>query len=90
MTRVLNGVSVTDPHNGYRVLPLEFVQKAQITSDGMAYASELLEEARRLGFKIVEVPVRINYTPYSLKKGQKNANALRILLELIYKKFFYR
>ena len=59
---------MTDPHNGYRVLPLEFVQRANITSDGMAYASELLEEAHRLGFKIVEVPVKIKYTPYSLKK----------------------
>ncbi len=90
VTRVLNWVSVTDPHNGYRVLPLEFVQRANITSDGMAYASELLEEAHRLGFKIVEVPVKIKYTPYSLKKWQKNANAFRILLELIYKKFFFR
>ncbi len=90
VTRILNGVSVTDPHNWYRVLPLEFVQKAHISSDGMAYASELLEEAHRLGFEIVEVPVKIAYTPYSLQKGQKNANAFRILLELIYKKFFYR
>jgi hypothetical protein len=56
----------------------------------MTYASELLEEAKRLGYKIIEVPVNIEYTNYSLSKGQKNLNAIKILLEIIYKKFFYK
>jgi hypothetical protein len=48
ITFIFNGVWVSDPHNGYRVLPLDFVKKVNILSDGMTYASELLEEAKRL------------------------------------------
>jgi hypothetical protein len=71
-------------------LPLDFVKKVNILSDGMTYASELLEEAKRLWYKIVEIPVNIKYTKYSLSKGQKNTNAIKILLELIYQKIFYK
>jgi hypothetical protein len=49
-----------------------------------------LEEIERLGYKIVEIPVNIKYTKYSISKGQKNLNAIKILLELIYKKLFYK
>ncbi len=90
ITYIFNGVRVSDPHNGYRVLPLDFIKKVNILSDGMTYASELLEEAKKMWYRIVEIPVNIKYTKYSLSKGQKNSNAIRILLELIYQKIFYK
>jgi hypothetical protein len=37
-----------------------------------------------------EIPVHIRYTDYSLGKGQKNSNGLRLWLEMIYKKIFFR
>jgi len=90
ITLIFNWIWVSDPHNGYRVLPLDFIKKINLTSDWMTYASELLEETKRLWYKIVEVPVNIIYTDYSLSKWQKNLNAIKILLELIYKKLFYK
>ncbi len=90
ITYFFNWLRVSDPHNWYRVLPLEFVKQVNIQSDWMTYASELLEEIKRLNYKIVEVPVNIKYTDYSLSKWQKNSNAIKILVELIYKKFFYK
>lgn len=81
---------VTDPHNWYRVISLETLKKIKIDSDGMAYASELIEEIKRLNLNFLEVPVNIKYTDYSLWKWQKNSNAFRILIELIYKRFFYK
>ncbi|MDD2487250.1 MAG: DUF2304 family protein [Candidatus Gracilibacteria bacterium] len=92
ITYFFNSLWVTDPHNGYRVLSIDAVKNIKIDSDGMTYASELLDEVKRLNLKYKEIPVNIKYTEYSLKKahGQKNSNAWRILLELIYKKFFYK
>lgn len=90
VTYFFSRIRVSDPHNGYRVISLQTVKKMNIVSDNMTYASELLDEISRLHLKYVEVPVNIIYTDYSLSKGQKNANALKILLEMIYTKFFYK
>lgn len=90
VTLLFNNVWISDPHNWYRVLSLDLVKKVKIYSDWMTYASELLESVHRNWYKIQEVPVVIKYTDYSLWKWQKNSSALKILFELIYKKFFFR
>ncbi len=92
ITRLFNRIDVSDPHNGYRVLHKDIVGKMYITSDGMAYASELLDSLRMYRISFKEIPVHIKYTDYSLQKlhGQKNTNAFKILMELIYKKIFFR
>ncbi len=90
ITLLFNRLSVSDPHNGYRVLHTSILPKIHLTSDGMMYASELLDCIRIHDIPFLEVPVRINYTEYSLGKWQKNRNALKILAELIYKKIFFK
>lgn len=90
VTLIFNRLNVSDPHNGYRALHLDTVQKIVLSSDGMTYASELLDSIRRHRIAYKEVPVHINYTEYSLGKGQKNGNAIKILVEMIYKKVFFK
>ncbi|UFX82864.1 DUF2304 family protein [Candidatus Absconditicoccus praedator] len=90
ITFILNGVNITDPHNGFRVININSLDKININSDGMAYASEIIDSIRVNNLSYDMVPVNIQYTQYSISKGQKNLNAIKILLEIIYKKFFYR
>lgn len=66
VTRMLYGVKVSDPHNGYRIYTLETMKKMQLTADGMHYANEINEQIKLLKLKFVEVPVHITYTDYSL------------------------
>jgi len=90
VTFIFDWLVTSDPHNWYRVLHISLFDEIKIYSDGMTYASELLSEIKRLNIEIKEVPVNIIYTDYSLKKGQKNSNAFKILIEIIYKKFFFK
>lgn len=90
LTRVMNGMRITDSHNGYKCFRLQALQQINLSTDTTAYANELIDEYKRLNFNVVELPVHIKYTDYSLGKGQQNKNAINILLELIYRKFFYR
>ena len=90
VTYFINWLWVTDPHNGYRVIKLDSLKKININSDWMSYASEILDEIKRLKLNFKEIPVNIKYTEYSVSKWQKNSNAIKILLELIYKKFFFK
>ena len=48
----------------------------------MAHASEILDQIARSGLKYVEAPVTVDYTAYSIAKGQKLGDAFRILMDL--------
>jgi hypothetical protein len=65
-TRIISGAKLTDAHNGYRVLRKSAIQKIRLTTDSMAYASELIEQIMRKKIPHGEIPVTILYTPYSL------------------------
>ncbi len=90
VTRIFYGSKVSDPHNGYRVIALGSLRKISLTSDGMHYANELNEQIKKHRLVYEEVPVHIRYTDYSLHKWQKNSNSLKLAMEMIYKKIFFR
>ena len=48
----------------------------------MAHASEILQQIADSGLHYVEVPVTIEYSAYSLAKGQSLGDALTILIDL--------
>jgi len=67
-TMLISGVSLTDAHNGYRMIATDLLEHIHLTMDGMEYASELIDEIDRLGVRIHEVPVNIHYDEYTLAK----------------------
>ena len=80
--RILYGIDLTDSHNGFRVLSAQIAQRLQIRSAGMAHATELVRSFHQMQARIVEMPVTIRYTDYSMAKGQKMSSSLRILKDL--------
>ena len=91
ITYIFSGRAITDSHNWYKCFSLSALQKIKIFTDTTSYANELIDEYTRLNLKYAEVPVHIRYTDYSMSgRWQSNSNAINILLELIYKKLFFR
>jgi polyprenyl-phospho-N-acetylgalactosaminyl synthase len=82
-TRFSSGLWLTDTHNGLRALSRRAAQAIQIRQDRMAHASEILDEIGRHRLRYVEVPVQINYTPYSMSKGQSSLAFGKILIKYI-------
>ncbi len=83
LTNFSTGVRLTDAHNGLRAFSREAASRIRIRQDRMAHASEITAEIGRLKLSRVEVPVRIRYTPESLRKGQSGLGAVRILFDLL-------
>ncbi len=79
----ITGVKLSDAHNGIRALSRSAALNLHLREAGMAHATEIIGQLARAKVKIVEVPVTIHYSAYSLAKGQKLTNALRILLDLM-------
>jgi glycosyltransferase involved in cell wall biosynthesis len=82
-TNLTTGLRLTDAHNGLRVLTAPAARRLRIRQDGMAHASELIEQIGRLGLRYAEVPVTITYSEYSQAKGQRLSNSLLILRDLL-------
>jgi polyprenyl-phospho-N-acetylgalactosaminyl synthase len=81
-TRTVTGLRLTDTHNGLRAMTREGARRIALRQNRMAHASELLEQIAVSGLPYIEVPVTIDYTRYSLAKGQTLADSLTILFDL--------
>ena len=81
-TRLTTGLKITDTHNGLRAMTRRGASRIKLRQNRMAHASELLAAIARSGLRYVEVPVTIEYSRYSLAKGQRLVDSLRILVDL--------
>ena len=81
-TRLTTGLSVTDTHNGLRAMTRRGASSIKLHQNRMAHASEILHQIAASGLNYVEAPVRIEYSAYSLAKGQKLGDTLMIVLDL--------
>jgi hypothetical protein len=77
-TRFVSRLPVTDTHNGLRALGRAALEKIELHIDGMAHASEFIDQVYRHRLRFREVPCRISYSEYSLRKGQRSRAAFRI------------
>ncbi|QWL62255.1 glycosyltransferase family 2 protein [Aeromonas jandaei] len=87
-TNATSGVTLTDSHNGLRLLTARAVNEISITQRGMAHASEIIDEIYNKNLKWCEVPVTIKYTEYSVSKGQRISNSISIVLDLLINRLY--
>jgi polyprenyl-phospho-N-acetylgalactosaminyl synthase len=82
-TRITCGLPLTDTHNGLRAFRADAAAQIKIRHNGMAHASEIISQVAALKLSYCEVPVKVIYTPYSMRKGQSISNGLNILWDLL-------
>jgi glycosyltransferase involved in cell wall biosynthesis len=74
---------LTDAHNGLRAMTRAAASSIELHESGFAYATELLEQVHRRGFRLLEVPVSVSYTRHSMRKGQTGWNAVNVVLDFL-------
>jgi polyprenyl-phospho-N-acetylgalactosaminyl synthase len=87
-TRLTTGLQLTDTHNGLRAMTRRGANAIKLRQNRMAHASECLAQIARSGLRYVEQPVTIEYSAYSLAKGQHVRDAVHILLDLFARKLY--
>lgn len=83
-TNATTGLPLTDTHNGLRALTRGGAEKVKLRQDRMAHASEFLAIIAAKKMRFTEIPVTITYTDYSMAKGQRLSNAVRIIEDLVF------
>lgn len=81
-TRFTTGLALTDTHNGLRAITRRGAQRIRLKQNRMAHASEILHQIALSGLAYVEAPVTIEYSAYSLAKGQRLSDSVAILIDL--------
>lgn len=82
-TFLVFGVFSTDSQSGLRAFSKKAIDLIDFKADRMEFSSEILVEAKRNNLKIVEVPIKAIYTPYTRAKGQKNLNAIPVFTKVL-------
>lgn len=85
-TWFISGISLTDTHNGFRVMTADAAKQLNITMDRFEHASEILDYLKLKKLKYKEIPVKISYTEYSKMRGQKIWNSINIMYNTLLKK----
>jgi glycosyltransferase involved in cell wall biosynthesis len=82
-TWITTGMLLSDVHNGFRIMTRSFCERFEFRQNRMSHASEILNYIAKHKVRYIEFPVTIAYTEYSIKKGQRSSNSLRVILELL-------
>jgi glycosyltransferase involved in cell wall biosynthesis len=82
-TNALTGLKLTDAHNGLRAFNRNVASWINLQHNGMAHATEIVNQISKGEFRYCERPVHIVYTDYSKAKGQSLWNSVNILFDLI-------
>jgi polyprenyl-phospho-N-acetylgalactosaminyl synthase len=85
---LLTGVRLSDTHNGLRALSRRALEKVRLQENGFAHATEILQRVREAGLRLVEVPITVSYTDYSINKGQRISNSINVLFDLMLARLF--
>lgn len=82
---LLNGVQLTDPLTGLRVVRAEILRNWTVQSKGFDVEVELNHHVERAGFGIVEIPINYRERLGQKKLGIKNGAEIfkRIMLEFV-------
>jgi glycosyltransferase involved in cell wall biosynthesis len=83
-TRLTSGLRVTDAHNGLRAFSRRGAEAIHIRLDRMAHASEIMDLIHSSGLPYTEVPVRVRYTDYTRRKGQRGMHAIRVAFDYLF------
>jgi polyprenyl-phospho-N-acetylgalactosaminyl synthase len=85
-SNMTSGIRLTDAHNGLRVFNRHVADTLRITAPDMTHASEIIELIARNKYRFVEVAVTIDYSDYSVAKGQPAVNAVNIAVDTLLRK----
>lgn len=77
------GVWASDTQSGFKAFSRKAAQSMQLSFFGYEICSEMIGEIKKRKLRYREVPIKIIYSDYSLRKGQSPLNAINILLRMI-------
>jgi len=83
LTWIFFGKTTSDSLSGFRGFNRRAIKYIRLKTERMEVSNEFFAEIKRHNLKLAEVPIRVIYTPYSMKKGVKPGNVFAIIFRLV-------
>ncbi|MEL6654989.1 MAG: glycosyltransferase family 2 protein [Bacteroidota bacterium] len=80
--------SYSDTQSGFRLLGRRAIKGIDLVQDDFSYCSEMIIQADREQLKIAECPIHVQYTEYSVSKGQDFQVGLTTAFQFLWKIMF--
>jgi glycosyltransferase involved in cell wall biosynthesis len=87
LTFMVTGLYVSDSQSGFKALGPQAIQQIQIHLSGFEFCTEIIREAKRHRWRIVEVPTRVLYSEYTLAKGQSFSRGVVTACKILLRAF---
>lgn len=83
LTWIFFGKKTSDSLSGFRGFNQRAIRLINLKTERMETSNEFFAEIKRNNLRLVEVPIKVIYTSYSMKKGVKPAHIFGIIFRLI-------
>jgi glycosyltransferase involved in cell wall biosynthesis len=83
ITWMLSGIWLTDTQSGMKAFTRLALEKLRLSASKYDVCSEIVREASWYSLRIVEVPISVRYTEYSMSKGQGFSVGLSTVVKLV-------
>ena len=90
LSNILNNQNLTDAHTCYKFIDVEVMKEMNLTQSDFSMCPEITTKLNRLGYEIIEIPVRYNGRNYSDGKKIRFKDALIAFYTLIKFRFFWK
>tara|TARA_B100000989_G_scaffold298613_1_gene288744 strand:- start:2371 stop:3072 length:702 start_codon:yes stop_codon:yes gene_type:complete len=90
LSNILNNQNLTDAHTCYKFIDVKIMKEMNLTQKDFSICPEITTKLNRLGYEIVEIPVRYNGRNYSDGKKIRFKDALIAFYALIKFRFFWK
>ncbi len=87
VTFVATGRFVSDSQCGFKAFGAKALREVDLRMSGFEFCTEIVRESVQHRWRIVEVPIKVIYSEYSLAKGQSFANGVRTALKILLRSF---
>lgn len=75
-----------DTQSGFRLLNRKAIDSLELRSRGFAFCSEMLIQADQKELQVVETPIRVVYSDYSMSKGQNLFVGIKTAFDILWHK----
>ena len=73
----------TDSLSGFKGFNRKAIGKINLKTERMEASNEFFAEIKRSNLRVKEVPIKVIYTDYSIRKGVKPGNIFAIIFRLV-------
>lgn len=81
------GMWVQDSQSGYKALGPKALREIELKMRGFEFCTEIVREAGVHRWRIAEIPAKVIYSEYTLKKGQSFSSGVRTAMKILLRSF---